>query len=129
MFVVLASLDWGRLRARVPLGEYDIEQALTMRAVKNISDLLPEHDPPLGPRSGVFAWIFVILASVGLMLTGLASGPGFAIFLVLWLIAVAIVFRFPGLLRGMTARGTRADDASLREEIRQWKDISNGLRR
>lgn len=87
-------------------------------------DLLPENDPPPQPKAHAAWWIAVVLAAAGATIFGMAWGG-----LDFWESLAGVVLGGViaiWVMRWMSRRAARtptkpADDASLRQEIHQWR--------
>jgi hypothetical protein len=87
--------------------------------------LLPESDPPYWPTVRLFFWSAVLVAGIAIAGAAVVGGvvePWEGV----GAVALGTAAWFIGLRTLKRAKGTRADDTSLRDEIRQWQ---NGPRR
>lgn len=95
-----------------------------MQLANSTRDLLPENDPPVWPVMWYVWWIAILFGVAGATAVGMVWGD-----LDVWeslggiVLGVALAVLS---MRWMSAKaakgpGTPADDASLREEIRQWR--------
>jgi len=96
-----------------------------MPATKPTRDILDNPHPPFPfPRVAFWILLLAVLAWLILELIGWRASAGWLGMIVL-LIVVCLLFPPTMLTR---RRGTKADDAPLREQIRQWREGGGGSR-
>jgi len=82
--------------------------------------LSPENDPPRWPTSRLIFWTTILIAWIAIAVASVVWG-GVEPWKALGAVALGATVWLLGLKVRERDKGTRADDASLREEIRQWR--------
>ena len=92
-----------------------------MPLTKLADDLLPGNDPPHRPTFRRVYWTVIFIGWVAIAVASVVWG-GVEPWEALGAIALGTAAWFLGPKMLKRDEGTRADDTSLREEIRQWQD-------